>query len=164
MSSGHHQRLDITPGEADIIRFSPMKAERRISHGIAKVRSKQPSTDQMSSNELQIHVAYHAAEQELLKHIATLDTAALLFVSAFLGKGLIHHSSTIELVLGVAFLLCGMMTVVALQLHSLKHLRVPDYDDSPLPRVVHRLVFYACAFSLVLGLGCVGLFAIDTFS
>lgn len=122
------------------------------------------STAQMSVSELQIHVAYHAAEQELLKHIATLDTAALLFVSAFLGKGLVRHADSIWLILGVAFLLCSMMTVVALQMHSLKHLRVPSYDDSPIPRAVHRAVFFACAFSLVLGLGCVGIFAIDTFA
>ena len=121
-------------------------------------------TGKMSANELQMHVAYHAAEQELLKHIATLDTAALLFVSAFLGKVVVHPADTTWLVLGVACLVCSMMTVVALQMHSLKRLRTPWYDMSPLPLLAHRLVFYACTFGLVLGLGCVGIFAIASFT
>lgn len=121
-------------------------------------------TEQMSPNDLQMHIAYHAAEQELLKHIATLDTAALLFVSAFLGKVVIRHADTTWLVLGVACLVCSMMTVVGLQMHSLKHLRTPWYDASALPRIVHRIVFFACTFGLVLGLGCVGIFAIGSFS
>ena len=120
--------------------------------------------DGMSENQIQMHIAYHAAEQELLKHIATLDTAALLFVSAFLGKVLLHRTDTTWLVLGVACLVCSMMTVVALQMHSLKHLRDPRYDDSPIPRVTHRIIFFACTFGLVLGLGCVGLFAISSFA
>lgn len=118
----------------------------------------------MSANELQMHIAYHAAEQELLKHVATLDTAALLFVSAFLGKVIVRRADATWLVLGVACLVCSMMTVVALQMHSLKHLRVPWYDASALPRVTHRIIFFICTFGLVLGLGCVGIFAISSFT
>ena len=123
----------------------------------------QPGLDQMSGNELQMHIAYHAAEQELLKHVATLDTAALLFVSAFLGKVGVRQGYTGWLVVGVSCLVISMMTVVGLQMHSLKRLRDPEYDTRGLSRLSRNIVFFTATFGLVVGLGFVGLFAIDTF-
>ena len=55
-------------------------------------------------------------------------------------------------------------TTAELKMHSLKHLRAPSYEDSPLPRTAHRAVFFGWAFCLVVGLGCVRLFAIDSFA
>ncbi|MDQ6737557.1 MAG: hypothetical protein M3Z30_07640 [Gemmatimonadota bacterium] len=117
----------------------------------------------MSSSDLQMHIAYHAAEQELLKHVATLDTAALLFVSAFLGKVTVRQGYTGWLVIGVSCLIISMMTVVGLQLHSLQRLRDPEYDMRGVSRLTRSIVFFTATFGLVVGLGFVGLFAIDTF-
>ena len=123
----------------------------------------QPWIGQIGTADLQVHIAYHAAEQELLKHIATLDTAALLFVSAFLGKANVRPGYTSWLVIGVACLVVSMMMVVGLQLHSLKRLRSPTYDSVGWPLLTRNVVFFLCTFGLVIGLGFVGLFAIDTF-